>query len=181
MAGSRLQAWPHVKEIFQSISAKVNDEPCCDWVGESGAGHYVKMVHNGIEYGDMQIICEAYMLMKNTLGILDFDFGLTLTIFLWWAVHVMTPASRCALSWYSSCDVGIAAHRCIIAATPYHVLLSGMSCDEMSKVFGEWNKGELDSFLIEITTNILAYKVGFPPMSHEPDPSSPSPSHPLQS
>ena len=96
-----LQAWPHVKEIFQAISAKVDDEPCCDWVGESGAGHYVKMVHNGIEYGDMQIICEAYMLMKNALG---------------------------------------------------------MSCDEMSKAFGEWNKGELDSFLIEITTNILAYK-----------------------
>jgi len=101
MPGGNPAAWPHVKEIFQAISAKVDDEPCCDWVGESGAGHYVKMVHNGIEYGDMQIICEAYMLMKNTLG---------------------------------------------------------MSCDEMSKAFGEWNKGELDSFLIEITTNILAYK-----------------------
>lgn len=84
MAGSRLQAWPHVKEIFQAISAKVDDEPCCDWVGESGAGHYVKMVHNGIEYGDMQIICEAYMLMKNTLGILDF--GLTLTVRLWFGL-----------------------------------------------------------------------------------------------
>lgn len=101
MPGGNPEGWPHVKDIFQGISAKVNNEPCCDWVGESGAGHYVKMVHNGIEYGDMQIICEAYMLMKNCLD---------------------------------------------------------MSCDEMAAVFADWNKGELDSFLIEITANILAYK-----------------------
>eukprot|EP00036_Acanthoecidae_sp_10tr_P010468 CAMPEP_0182922526 /NCGR_PEP_ID=MMETSP0105_2-20130417/4855_1 /TAXON_ID=81532 ORGANISM="Acanthoeca-like sp., Strain 10tr" /NCGR_SAMPLE_ID=MMETSP0105_2 /ASSEMBLY_ACC=CAM_ASM_000205 /LENGTH=487 /DNA_ID=CAMNT_0025060155 /DNA_START=161 /DNA_END=1624 /DNA_ORIENTATION=+ len=101
MPGGNPKAWPHLKDIFQSISAKVGDEACCDWVGESGAGHYVKMVHNGIEYGDMQLCCEAYHLMKTGLG---------------------------------------------------------MNCDEMSDVFGEWNKGELDSFLIEITTNILKYK-----------------------
>ncbi|XP_065842232.1 6-phosphogluconate dehydrogenase, decarboxylating-like [Oscarella lobularis] len=101
MPGGAKEAWPHVKAIFQGISAKVNGEPCCDWVGADGAGHYVKMVHNGIEYGDMQLICEAYHLMKDALG---------------------------------------------------------MSEDEMSAVFGEWNKGELDSFLIEITQAILAYK-----------------------
>jgi 6-phosphogluconate dehydrogenase len=101
MPGGSEKAWPHIKNIFQSISAKVNGEPCCDWVGADGAGHYVKMVHNGIEYGDMQLICEAYQLMRDALG---------------------------------------------------------MSEDEMSAVFGEWNKGELDSFLIEITQNILAYK-----------------------
>src|SRR5579884_1597141 len=102
MPGGNPAAWPHVKEIFQSIAAKVADgSPCCDWVGEDGAGHYVKMVHNGIEYGDMQVICEAYQLMKDGLG--------------------MTP-------------------------------------DEMSAVFAEWNKGELDSFLIEITSHILAFK-----------------------
>ncbi|XP_065060899.1 6-phosphogluconate dehydrogenase, decarboxylating-like [Rhopilema esculentum] len=101
MPGGAPEAWPHIKGIFQSISAKADNEPCCDWVGEEGAGHFVKMVHNGIEYGDMQLICEAYHLMKNTLG--------------------MTPP-------------------------------------EMSKVFEEWNKGELDSFLIEITKDILAFK-----------------------
>lgn len=68
MPGGDPEAWPHVKDIFQSISAKVDDEPCCDWVGNDGAGHFVKMVHNGIEYGDMQLICEAFDLMKNCLG-----------------------------------------------------------------------------------------------------------------
>eukprot|EP00035_Acanthoeca_spectabilis_P019921 m.430253 g.430253 ORF g.430253 m.430253 type:complete len:484 (+) comp17140_c0_seq1:83-1534(+) len=101
MPGGNPAAWPHVKDIFQAISAKSDGEPCCDWVGESGAGHYVKMVHNGIEYGDMQLCCEAYHLMKDGLK---------------------------------------------------------MSCDEMAAVFAEWNKGELDSFLIEITANILAFK-----------------------
>jgi 6-phosphogluconate dehydrogenase len=102
MPGGSPAAWPHVKEIFQNIAAKVEDgSPCCDWVGENGAGHYVKMVHNGIEYGDMQLICEAYQIMKDGLG---------------------------------------------------------MSADEMHQVFAEWNKGELDSFLIEITANILAFK-----------------------
>ena len=101
MPGGAPEAWPHVKDIFQSISAKVGSEPCCDWVGEDGAGHYVKMVHNGIEYGDMQLICEAYHLLHSTL------------------------------------DMGL---------------------DEIAQVFNEWNKSELDSFLIEITANILAYK-----------------------
>jgi 6-phosphogluconate dehydrogenase len=102
MPGGSPAAWPHVKGIFQGIAAKVdNGTPCCDWVGENGAGHYVKMVHNGIEYGDMQLICEAYNIMKNGLG---------------------------------------------------------MSAQEMHEVFAEWNKGELDSYLIEITRDILAYK-----------------------
>ncbi len=102
MPGGSNEAWPHVKSIFQSISAKVEDgSPCCDWVGENGAGHFVKMVHNGIEYGDMQLICEAYHMMKDLLG---------------------------------------------------------MSADEMHEVFKEWNKGELDSYLIEITRDILAFK-----------------------
>src|SRR5579862_3617703 len=102
MPGGSPAAWPHIKEIFQKIAAKVDDgTPCCDWVGENGAGHYVKMVHNGIEYGDMQLIGEAYQLMKDGLG---------------------------------------------------------MTADEMHAVFVEWNKGELDSFLIEITANILAFK-----------------------
>src|SRR6266481_8010022 len=102
MPGGSPAAWPHVKEIFQGIAAKVDDgAPCCDWVGENGAGHYVKMVHNGIEYGDMQLICEAYQLMRDGLG--------------------MTP-------------------------------------DEMSAVLAEWNQGELDSYLIEITRDILAKK-----------------------
>ena len=99
MPGGSPAAWPHVKEIFQSVSAKVDGgAPCCDWVGEGGAGHYVKMVHNGIEYGDMQLICEAYNIMKNGLG---------------------------------------------------------MSAAEMHDVFAEWNLGDLDSYLIEITRDIL--------------------------
>jgi 6-phosphogluconate dehydrogenase len=102
MPGGSPAAWPHVKAIFQSVSAKVEGGvPCCDWVGEGGAGHYVKMVHNGIEYGDMQLICEAYQLLRDGLG--------------------MTPA-------------------------------------EMHPVFNEWNAGVLDSYLIEITRDILAFK-----------------------
>jgi 6-phosphogluconate dehydrogenase len=102
MPGGSPPAWPHVKPIFQSIAAKVADgTPCCDWVGENGAGHFVKMVHNGIEYGDMQLICEVYQIMKELLG---------------------------------------------------------MSAPEMHDVFEEWNKGELDSYLIEITRDILAFK-----------------------
>ncbi len=102
MPGGNPEAWPFVKDIFQSIAAKVEDgSPCCDWVGEEGAGHYVKMVHNGIEYGDMQLICEAYQLLKEGLG---------------------------------------------------------LSADELNQVFTEWNRGELDSFLIEITSEIFAKK-----------------------
>ena len=102
MPGGNPAAWPHVKEIFQSIAAKVEDgTPCCDWVGEDGAGHYVKMVHNGIEYGDMQLICEAYDLLKRGLG---------------------------------------------------------LSADELHTVFDHWNQGDLDSYLIEITRDILAKK-----------------------
>jgi 6-phosphogluconate dehydrogenase len=102
MPGGSPAAWPHVKEIFQSIAAKTPEgEPCCDWVGEDGAGHYVKMVHNGIEYGDMQLIGEAYHLMKEGLG---------------------------------------------------------LSNEEMHDVFARWNEGELDSYLIEITRDILAVK-----------------------
>jgi 6-phosphogluconate dehydrogenase len=102
MPGGSPKAWPLVKDVFQAICAKTPDgEPCCDWIGEDGAGHYVKMCHNGIEYGDMQLICEAYQLMKEGLG---------------------------------------------------------MTNDEMHAVFTEWNKGELDSYLIEITRDILGYK-----------------------
>ena len=107
MPGGAKEAWPLVKDIFQSISAKVADEngnevvPCCDWVGDAGAGHFVKMVHNGIEYGDMQLICEAYQLMKVVLG---------------------------------------------------------LSSDEIQKVFAHWNTTELDSYLIDITKDIFAYK-----------------------
>lgn len=102
MPGGNPEAWPHVKPIFQAISAKVEDgSPCCDWVGNDGAGHYVKMTHNGIEYGDMQLICEAYQLMKDALG---------------------------------------------------------MKAGEMNEVFKKWNEGELDSYLIEITRDILAVK-----------------------
>src|SRR2546428_4863339 len=102
MPGGSPAAWPHVKDIFQKIAAKVEyGTPCCDWVGENGAGHYVKMVHNGIEYGDMQLTCEAYQLMRDGLG---------------------------------------------------------MSADEMSAVFAEWNKGDLDSYLIDITQQIFAKK-----------------------
>jgi 6-phosphogluconate dehydrogenase len=101
MPGGSPAAWPHVKPIFQAIAAKVEDgTPCCDWVGNDGAGHFVKMVHNGIEYGDMQLICEAYQIMKDQLG---------------------------------------------------------MSAGEMHEVFKKWNKGDLDSYLIEITRDILAY------------------------
>ena len=102
MPGGSPEAWPHVKPIFQHISAKVDgDVPCCDWVGEDGAGHFVKMVHNGIEYGDMQLICEAYQIMKELLG---------------------------------------------------------MSADEIHEVFADWNKGDLDSYLIEISRDIMAFK-----------------------
>jgi 6-phosphogluconate dehydrogenase len=102
MPGGSPAAWPLVKPVFQAICAKVEDgTPCCDWVGENGAGHFVKMVHNGIEYGDMQLICEAYQLMRDALG---------------------------------------------------------MSAKEMSGVFAEWNRGELDSYLIEITRDILAFE-----------------------
>ncbi len=102
MPGGNPAAWPLIKGIFQSIAAKTADgEPCCDWVGEDGAGHYVKMTHNGIEYGDMQLICEAYQLMRDGLGLTN---------------------------------------------------------QEMHSVFAEWNKGELDSYLIEITADILGYR-----------------------
>lgn len=102
MPGGSPAAWPHVKEIFQAVSAKVEDgTPCCDWVGANGAGHFVKMVHNGIEYGDMQLIGEAYHLMSAGLG---------------------------------------------------------MTAEEMHAVFAEWNKGDLDSYLIEITRDILGFK-----------------------
>jgi len=102
MPGGNEAAWPFVKEIFQSIAAKVEDgTPCCDWVGEEGSGHYVKMVHNGIEYGDMQLICEAYQLLRDGLG---------------------------------------------------------LTADELHDVFSEWNKTELDSYLIEISAEIFAKK-----------------------
>ena len=101
MPGGSKDAWPHVKDIFQSISAKVDDgAACCDWVGDGGAGHYVKMVHNGIEYGDMQLICEGYQLLKGI----------------------------------------------------------GLDNGEIAEIFARWNKGKLDSFLTEITADILAYK-----------------------
>jgi len=102
MPGGSPQAWPHVKDIFQGIAAKVTGGiPCCDWVGSGGSGHFVKMVHNGIEYGDMQPIAEAYHIMREILG---------------------------------------------------------MTADEMHKVFARWNAGKLDSYLIEITRDILAFK-----------------------
>ena len=102
MPGGSPAAWPYVKDILQTIAAHTaSGEPCCDWIGEGGAGHFVKMVHNGIEYGDMELICEAYQLMRFMLG--------------------MTP-------------------------------------DEISATLTEWNKGELDSYLIEITRDILAVK-----------------------
>ncbi len=102
MPGGSPQAWPHVKDILQAISAKVTDgTPCCDWVGADGAGHFVKMVHNGIEYGDMQLISEAYFIMANALG---------------------------------------------------------TGADELHETFAEWNRGELDSYLIDITARILARK-----------------------
>ncbi len=102
MPGGSRSAWPYVKPIFQSIAAKVSDgTPCCDWVGNDGAGHFVKMVHNGIEYGDMQLICEAYQIMSELLG---------------------------------------------------------MSAGEIHEVFKQWNTGDLDSYLVEITRDILAFK-----------------------
>lgn len=102
MPGGSPAAWPAVKPILQAISAKVEDgSPCCDWVGENGAGHFVKMVHNGIEYGDMQLICEAYQLMRDYLG---------------------------------------------------------MTADEMQRIFAGWKESELNSYLIDITADILAYK-----------------------
>jgi len=101
MPGGNPDAWPPVRPMFQAIAAQVEGEPCCQWVGEEGAGHYVKMVHNGIEYGDMQLICEAYFLMREGLG---------------------------------------------------------MSVDEIQAVFADWNTGVLDSYLIEITSHILAQK-----------------------
>jgi 6-phosphogluconate dehydrogenase len=102
MPGGSPAAWPSVKPIFQKIAARTNEgEPCCDWVGENGAGHFVKMVHNGIEYGDMQMICETYHMMKYGLG---------------------------------------------------------MSNPEMQQVFSRWNDGKLDSYLIEITRDILGYQ-----------------------
>ncbi len=104
MPGGSPDAWPLVKPIFQAISAKVGpygDIPCCEWVGPRGAGHYVKMVHNGIEYGDMQLICEAYAMLKGVLELTN---------------------------------------------------------DELYKVFAEWNKGELQSYLIEITRDIFSVK-----------------------
>lgn len=102
MPGGSPEAWPYVKDIFQAISAKVaGNIPCCEWVGTDGAGHFVKMVHNGIEYGDMQLICEAYFIMANALG---------------------------------------------------------MSAEELHEVFAEWNSGDLDSYLIDITTRIFAKK-----------------------
>ncbi len=102
MPGGSPAAWPAVKDILQAISAKVeNNVPCCDWVGEGGAGHFVKMVHNGIEYGDMQIICEAYQVMKDLLG---------------------------------------------------------LNADEIHQVFKEYNEGDLDSYLIEITRDIMGFR-----------------------
>ena len=102
MPGGSPAAWEHVKPIFQAIAAKTDDgEPCCDWVGRGGAGHFVKMVHNGIEYGDMQMICETYQMMKEGLG---------------------------------------------------------MSNDEMFDAFARWNEGVLDSYLVEITRDILGYR-----------------------
>lgn len=100
MPGGNEEAWPYIKDVFQSIAAKSDGEPCCEWVGDEGAGHYVKMVHNGIEYGDMQLICEAYDIMKRALG---------------------------------------------------------MSNKEIGDVFTTWNKGVLDSFLIEITRDIMYF------------------------
>lgn len=102
MPGGNPEAWPHIKEIFQAIAAKAPDgQPCCEWMGEDGAGHFVKMTHNGIEYGDMQLICEAYHIMRDGIG---------------------------------------------------------MSADQMAQTFAAWNEGELNSYLIEITSEILAFK-----------------------
>lgn len=99
--GGNPKAWPAIKEIFQATAAKVDGQPCCDWIGNDGSGHFVKMVHNGIEYGDMQLICEAYHLLRDGLG---------------------------------------------------------LNHDEMSEVFDKFNKTKLDSYLIEITRDILKFK-----------------------
>ncbi len=101
MPGGNKEGWHFVKGILQSITAKVDGEPCCDWIGEEGAGHYVKMVHNGIEYGDMQLICEAYQFLREGLS---------------------------------------------------------LSVDEIADIFTQWNEGELNSYLIEITSHILRVK-----------------------
>jgi len=101
MPGGNIAGWPLVKDMLQDISAKVNNQPCCDWIGEEGSGHYVKMVHNGIEYGDMQLICEAYQFMRECLG---------------------------------------------------------LSVDEIAHYFYQWNEGDLNSYLIEITAHILRVK-----------------------
>src|SRR5437762_2403376 len=101
MPGGHPDAWPHIKKIFQSIAAQTNGQPCCDWVGDEGAGHYVKMVHNGIEYGDMQLIGESYHLLSG---------------------------------------------------------LAGLGADALHDVFARWNKGHLDSYLIEITRDIFAFR-----------------------
>lgn len=101
MPGGNKKGWPLVKDILQSITAKVDGEPCCDWIGEEGSGHYVKMVHNGIEYGDMQLICEAYQFLREGLS---------------------------------------------------------LSVDEIADIFTQWNEGELNSYLIEITSHILRVK-----------------------
>lgn len=108
MPGGNPEGWPHVKDIFQSIAAKAdNGEPCCDWVGDQGAGHYVKMVHNGIEYGDMQLISEAYNLLKTALG---------------------------------------------------------LSASELHQIFTDWNKGDLNSYLIEITSQIFSFNENGSPL-----------------
>jgi 6-phosphogluconate dehydrogenase len=101
MPGGSAKAWESIKPIFQAIAAKVDNEPCCDWIGEEGAGHFVKMVHNGIEYGDMQLICETYHILRNILK---------------------------------------------------------LTTDEMHVIFKKWNEGELNSYLIQITSDILAFK-----------------------
>lgn len=101
MPGGNVEGWPHLKEIFQGIAAKADGEPCCDWVGDAGAGHYVKMVHNGIEYGDMQLIGEAYDLLSRGVG---------------------------------------------------------LNAQELAQVFTDWNRGELDSYLVEITSQIFGVK-----------------------
>ena len=102
MPGGQKEAYDLVDPIFKAISAKVDGEACATYIGPDGAGHYVKMVHNGIEYGDMQLICEAYFMMKNIFG---------------------------------------------------------LEAEELHEVFAEWNKGELDSYLIEITADIFSEKM----------------------
>ncbi|MDQ6707538.1 MAG: NAD(P)-binding domain-containing protein, partial [Acidobacteriota bacterium] len=182
MPGGNPEAWPHVKEIFQSIAAKVEDgTPCCDWVGEDGAGHYVKMVHNGIEYGDMQLICEAYQLLKDGLGLnagelhdvfaewnkgeLDsFLIDITSEIF---AKNDEDGTPCCdwvgedgAGHYVKMVHNGIEYGDMQLICEAYQLLKDGLglSADDLHEVFADWNKGELDSFLIEITAEILAKK-----------------------